>query len=517
MTLRLQTIRAFALVVLATFLFDTRALAQDECATALPLLKEVPQMVLPLTQSATPSTPPFSCGTPAGALANDIWFAYDALSSEDVVVFGQQARLEVYEGSCGSLTSLGCDVYAPGDASLDVFVPFTATAGSRYYIRIGEFGGLGGVPGSVIVRCRASDDECGTAASILKDISTPVSTLGATPSALPMSCGPAGSPIWSDVWLAYHSLATEPIVVIAPDAVLEVYEGSCGALNSLGCSSPDPIGFFGATPSVAFSSTAGSTYYIRIADINGLTTNSTTVIVKNPIPGDECTDPLPIPTDGTVILASTIGATGSSDASCFGARTEDIWYEFSSPTIDTALISIDVGGTGFFSTIAEVYEGPCTALAPLECLESSFFFNNSTATINLTPGTNYYLRFLEWEASSTQLSVELAGSLPIELERFAAVRVPTGNAHVGWLTGVEIDTAGFNLYRAPLSTWKQNSLPESAERINSALIPAKGSSFFGAVYRYLDQGTVSAEQYVYWLEDLSVHGASTMHGPFPVR
>ena len=363
-----------------------------------------------------------------------------------------------------------------------------------------------------------AQDECATATSIAKDVLMPVSTLGATPSGPPMSCGQSGSPVSGDIWLAYDALASEPQVVIAPDALLEVYEGDCSSLNSLGCAAP---GFspFSAIPSVSFNAVSGNRYYIRIADVQ-LPGSATTVIVQTPIQGDDCTNPLPIPTDGTPILASTVGATGSSEPSCFGERTEDVWFEFSSTVPDTAIIKLDVGGTIFTSIFiytAEVYVGPCNSPTPLACIDAGFLIGEGSATINMTPGTSYYVRFFEHETTSSLVSVELAGSLAAELSRFAAVRTSSGNAHIGWLTSAEVDTAGFNIYRSPASTWRFNSLPDTAELVNTALIPAKGSGFSGAVYRWLDHGTLAAEQHIYWLEDIDINGASTMHGPFPVR
>ncbi len=50
---------------------------------------------------------------------------------------------------------------------------------------------------------------------------------------------------------------------------------------------------------------------------------------------------------------------------------------------------------------------------------------------------------------------------------------------VSWETASEVGTAGFNVYRAPLS--------ESAVvRVNPELIPSEGDEMVGAAYRYAD-------------------------------
>ena len=107
--------------------------------------------------------------------------------------------------------------------------------------------------------------------------------------------------------------------------------------------------------------------------------------------------------------------------------------------------------------------------------------------------------------------------LPVELSRFAALRLGNGNGYLGWVTLAEVDTAGFNLYRAPSASATGPGLPASAVQVNSTLIPSRGGPFQSEVYRHLDSGTNQAERYVYWLEDIDIQGRSTMHGPFDVR
>jgi len=75
-----------------------------------------------------------------------------------------------------------------------------------------------------------------------------------------------------------------------------------------------------------------------------------------------------------------------------------------------------------------------------------------------------------------------------------------------WKTESEINNAEFNIYRAE---------SEAGEyvKINSSLIPAKGSATEGANYRYIDLTTKSGTTYYYKLEDVDMSGIATMHGP----
>jgi len=75
-----------------------------------------------------------------------------------------------------------------------------------------------------------------------------------------------------------------------------------------------------------------------------------------------------------------------------------------------------------------------------------------------------------------------------------------------WTTESEIQTAGFNIYRAKTATG-------AYLKINDSLIPAKGSGSQGASYEFVDTDVKNNKTYYYKLEDLDLNGNSTMHGP----
>ncbi len=77
-----------------------------------------------------------------------------------------------------------------------------------------------------------------------------------------------------------------------------------------------------------------------------------------------------------------------------------------------------------------------------------------------------------------------------------------------WTTETEPNNAGFNLYRSEQENGEY-------EKINSNLIPAEGSPTTGAEYSFLDTPEQSATYY-YKLEDISLTGVSTFHGPISV-
>jgi hypothetical protein len=82
-----------------------------------------------------------------------------------------------------------------------------------------------------------------------------------------------------------------------------------------------------------------------------------------------------------------------------------------------------------------------------------------------------------------------------------------GGILIAWETAMEIDTVGFNLYRA-------QSPDGPYVKLNDTLIPSQSpGSVFGATYAWLDEGVQDGITYYYKLEDVEVSGQSTFHGP----
>jgi outer membrane protein assembly factor BamB len=74
---------------------------------------------------------------------------------------------------------------------------------------------------------------------------------------------------------------------------------------------------------------------------------------------------------------------------------------------------------------------------------------------------------------------------------------------LNWLTESETDNAGFNIWRKG----------EYYKKINTSLIPAKGSTTTGSRYEFVDKNVLNRHNYFYILEDIDQNGVSTFHGP----
>ncbi len=77
---------------------------------------------------------------------------------------------------------------------------------------------------------------------------------------------------------------------------------------------------------------------------------------------------------------------------------------------------------------------------------------------------------------------------------------------LSWATASETQGAGFNVLRYDGETGEYI-------RINSLLIPARGTVTEGAEYEFADNDLENRITYYYRLEDVDLNGNSTMHGP----
>ena len=94
----------------------------------------------------------------------------------------------------------------------------------------------------------------------------------------------------------------------------------------------------------------------------------------------------------------------------------------------------------------------------------------------------------------------------MQLAFFSANALPD-SILVRWETVSEINNAGFNVYRS-------DSPAGQKTRLNFGLIPSKApGSPLGFPYSYMDSTARAGRTYYYWLEDLSLGGWYTMHGP----
>jgi hypothetical protein len=120
------------------------AVAQDECATAVAILANVPTAFD--NSAATASAETFPCSFNGLPHSNDIWYRYTATSNMDISVnlcgTGFDTLLQSWSGSCGALVPIVCN---DDSCALQSAIQFAGVTGQSYYIQVAGWNGAFGV------------------------------------------------------------------------------------------------------------------------------------------------------------------------------------------------------------------------------------------------------------------------------------------------------------------------------------------------------------------------------------
>ncbi len=122
-----------------------------------------------------------------------------------------------------------------------------------------------------------------------------------------------------------------------------------------------------------------------------------------------------------------------------------------------------------------------------------------------------------WRPALTRMSVSLTystdSSLPSPDSLFAPpggdlLCAPAPNI-ISWTTATEMNTAGFNLYRAERADGPY-------AKINADLIPVASDPLGGNQYEFNDPDVTPGRTFYYQLEEVELGGKTTRHGPIIV-
>lgn len=249
----------------------------DECATALPLVLDVPTPFD--TTLATQSLPAWPC---AATTAPDVWYSvqFPASGIATISTCGSlyDTALELFDGTCAALTSLVCNDDSCG---LQSSISFTATAGTTYLVRVGGFGANFGA-GTILATQPSvvANDECATAIALTADVPENFDTTTATLSTPPWTCAASVAP---DIWFSYTALSDNDILIqtcgSAYDTALEVFTGTCASLAVVGCNDDACA----AQSSLTIPGTTGTSYLIRVGGF-GSAFGAGTLVVTEVVP-----------------------------------------------------------------------------------------------------------------------------------------------------------------------------------------------------------------------------------------
>jgi formylglycine-generating enzyme len=111
------------------------------------------------------------------------------------------------------------------------------------------------------------------------------------------------------------------------------------------------------------------------------------------------------------------------------------------------------------------------------------------------------------ESALANASITVVGEIPTAITLASFQAKPGSNSvTLVWTTETEIDNAGFNILRAEAENGPY-------VKINSDIIPAKAGAAQGAVYQFIDTTAKNRTTYYYKLQDISLNGSITDHGP----
>lgn len=283
-----------------------------------------------------------------------------------------------------------------------------------------------------------SQASCATAGTL-----TPSSTCSATTgnmqnavSAAPAgACGGATLATTYGVWYKFTATSTLSTITVnnlgtyltASTTYIEVFTGTCATLSSAApCQN--------ASTSLTFSSTNGTTYYIRVYVTSNPTMSPTTkwkfdICVQNPPANDDCSGAVSLSTGASCSNTSTTlnlaTATSGLPSGCESGGTHyDVWYSFTAAST-YELISISSLGANFTNPELQLYSGTCGSLTSMQCGTTSI-----TAT-SLTIGATYYIR-----VSNVGTSVTNNGNFNICVYHPAGATYDYGKSYVNITRGI---------------------------------------------------------------------------------
>jgi hypothetical protein len=411
-----------------------QAPANDDCSGAIavttnPFGATCTSPTAASTVNATSTVPAPSCAS--AAIANDdIWYIFTA-SSQSVIVRVTNAvqvpsgtgniSMEVYSGTCGTLTSITC---ANGFAFASGFRIINGlTIGNTYFIRFWTVSTTNSANFNFCVQdvpAPPVNDECTGAIAITTQpfgttcaASIAANTSGATQSSPNPSCTSTDNN--DDIW--YSFTASSQSVILRFSNLIETTNGNTASLgyalynatcpsNTTTFSCDNNIGF-GSGFEIIDGLTIGNTYFLRLfgqGSNNYISFNFCVQDVPAPPANNECVNAIPITTQpfGTTctasVAANTTGATRSTpDPSCVSTdNNDDIWYSFTANSQSVILrfsnlIETTNGTTG--SLGYALYNTSCPSTTTTFSCSGNIGFGSGFRIIDgLTIGNTYFLR-----------------------------------------------------------------------------------------------------------------------------
>jgi uncharacterized repeat protein (TIGR01451 family) len=216
--------------------------------------------------------------------------------------------------------------------------------------------------------------------------------------------------------------------------------------------------------------------------------------VPNPVTlGDEITFTIRITNTGRTTIV-TLPLSDTYDAGYLG-------YIRSVPAHDRAQVGM-VEWNDLTTTFGD--------LAPAQGIEVKVIFTTTavtTQTVNYADVFNAIDNFNNRVGAGSLAPVVVQEPTLVELLSFQAVPENESALRIEWVTGSEINSWGFHLWRSASGS------RSDAERITNELVVATGGPTFGARYSVVDRTVQLGVRYTYWLQETELDGSIHEYGP----
>ncbi len=237
------------------------------------------------------------------------------------------------------------------------------------------------------------------------------------------------------------------------------------------------------TATMTVTDAGSGSQQLRFGEATGATTNYDA--------GCDVEAPPPPPTggfDGRFVTSNNIGALQEYQGEANVARVWKLLFQAQTIPISLTWDPTALPTAGFFLRARNAFTGD---------IDFELSMNDNSS--------------LQVPSVVNMLQIEYEVPTVITLVAFNAQAQPHGAVLVTWETAVEIDNAGFNVYRSPSAEFD----PAAIVQVNSTLIPAQAEFGQGASYELVDESVPPGVWY-YFLEDVDLGGIATRNGPVRV-
>lgn len=411
-----------------------QAPANDNCSGAVSLTVNSDNLCSVTLTGTTVGATESQVGCNFTSADDDVWYKFTATATSHKVQVAsnsgslQNPVFEVFSGSCGTLSSLGCINNQSFTYDTERTILKNLTIGNEYFIRVYSVGSTSLLRGTfsicVALTIPPANDNCAGAIGLLvnQNQTCTLTNSGTSEEAtLSMAGCYSGSQADDDVWYAFTATSTVHKITLTPGTIkfpiLEMFSGSCGGLTSLYCK-PDFINNY-----TIGDLTIGQKYYLRAYSYNaGYGPSGTFTICINEGTGmpanDGCSGAIALTANnsscGVLSSGTLVNATGPLTSSCVSEPIRnDVWYKF---TATNAKMILKLLNTTFSSSNMELFSGFCGTFTSLACSETS---ENFLSYANFTVGQEYYLRVWDRYGSTGTFNLCLSTTLSNDKSAFA--------------------------------------------------------------------------------------------------